>query len=102
MRLKKPEQIRNPALTRAYCIAYLEFEREADAALAIRELNGLTISGNTLSVDIYDKAQQDRVNISVADVVNQQILKGLFITGIDRNVRSLPIKQCKSIRGLSY
>lgn len=40
MRLKKPELSRNPAITIAYAIAYLEFDKEEEAVNAIKELNG--------------------------------------------------------------
>lgn len=87
MRLKKPELIKNPLITKAYAIAYLEFEKEEDAANAIRGLNGTVLSGHNLMIEIFDKSQQEHISFTGSDVVGQQIVKGLFITGINKEVR---------------
>jgi RNA recognition motif-containing protein len=64
MRLKRPEINRNPSITNAYSIAYLEYEREEEAQAAITTMNGSSINYKILSVDLFDKSKQEHVIIS--------------------------------------
>lgn len=86
MRLKKPELIKNPMITKAYAIAYLEFEKKEEAAKAIKDLSGTVMWGHNLMIEIFDKSQQEHISFTGSDVVGQQIVKGLFITGINKEV----------------
>ncbi|TNV86215.1 hypothetical protein FGO68_gene7587 [Halteria grandinella] len=93
MRLKKPELSRNPAITIAYAIAYLEFDKEEEALNAIKELNGFAFLGHNLIVETFNKGKQEHINLSVADVVGQQVVKGLFITGLRKDVTEERLKE---------
>lgn len=87
LRIKKPDvAIRHPGLTNAYAIAYVEYEKQEESEAAIKEMNGYLFNSHILSVEQFVKTQQDHINITVQDVVDQEYLKALFIKGIDRKV----------------
>jgi RNA recognition motif-containing protein len=57
LKIKRPQVEQTPFFaTAAYAIAYINFEKEEDAARAIKEMNGYNVNGNTLQVEIYDKS----------------------------------------------
>ena len=43
-------------MTSAYAIAYVNFEKEEEASLAIEKLSGLNFEGRILQVEIYNKS----------------------------------------------
>ncbi len=49
--------IRQPLMTKAYAIAYIEFEKQEEADLAIKEINNSLVLGHILSVEFFDKSQ---------------------------------------------
>ena len=72
-------------MTTAYCVAYVDFDQEADAQKAIDNLNGKEVSGNNLQVDFYQRSQTAYLN-STSDVVGNENLRALFLKNIDKNV----------------
>lgn len=85
--------IRNPLMTKAYAIAYVEYERAEDAEAAIAKLSGFEVVGHRLTVEHFDRSQQDHVNYTVQDIVDNEYLKALFLKGIDRRVTEDQLKQ---------
>jgi RNA recognition motif-containing protein len=67
VRVKRPHiDISRPLFggTAAYAIAYINFEKEEDAAKAIKEMNGKQEMGHVLQVELYDRSQQMHVFFS--------------------------------------
>jgi RNA recognition motif-containing protein len=54
-RLKRPD-IPQQNITSAYAIAYVNFEKEEEASLAIEKLSGFNFEGRILQVEIYNKS----------------------------------------------
>lgn len=72
-------------LTTAYSIAYVDFEKEEDAAKAIEGLNGSQIEGSAITVEFYEKTQNAALR-DTKDVVGNENLRALFIKDINKNV----------------
>ena len=89
-------------MTRAYAIAYLEFEREEDAAKAVTEMHGQSIQDHIIQVEFYDKSQQDHITINPSDLVDNSYLKALFIRGINKSVSSRSVLFRKVSIEVSY
>lgn len=75
--------------TAAYSIAYINFEKEEDAARALNEMNGKPFQGHNLQISFYDKSQQMHVFVSESDVISSENMKGLYLKGIDRKVSTI-------------
>ena len=77
IKVKRPEiDLRFAYQTSGYAIAYVNFEKEEDAAKAIAELNNSIYSNQQISVEIYDRSQQAHIYVSAQDV---RILKRVLM-----------------------
>jgi len=89
IRVKRPDPSRMASFGSApYAIAYLEFQREEDAATALAQTNGFYFQGNNISVEHYDKSKQTQHHVTVTqqDVIGDVYLKGLHIKGLPKSV----------------
>lgn len=69
IKVKRPEiDLRFAYQTKGYAIAYVNFEKEEDAAKAIAELNNSTFGNQQISVEIYDRSQQAHIFVGSQDV----------------------------------
>jgi len=72
--------------TSGYAIAYINFEKEEDAAKAIAEMNNTQIGSNHISVELYDRSQQAHVFVAAQDVISSENLKALYLRGLNKKV----------------
>lgn len=69
IKVKRPEiDLRFAYQTKGYAIAYVNFEKEEDAAKAIAELNNSLFGNQQISVEIYDRSQQAHIFVGAQDV----------------------------------
>lgn len=87
IKVKRPEiDPRFAFQTSGYAIAYVNFEKEEDAAKAITELNNQTVGNQVISVGAYDRSQQAHIFVGAQDVIQNENLKALHIQGISKEV----------------